>query len=302
MDVLITGAAGFIGRNLARHLTAAGHQVTCIDDLSVPPAGPPPNQLDCRDVRTLSACDLERAETVVHLAARKSVPDSFRDHSQLLHNVAVDDHILRVFTTAGRPRRLLLASSCEVYGARTQPCAEHHRPAPRSPYAVGKLASEHLARIHRLLHPDKQISCLRLHNIYGPDEGPEAVVPAFIDAIASGRSITIDGDGRQARDFTHIDDLVTMLHTILADPGPVPDVLNLGSGKATTINEIAEHLRRAAAADTAIVHENARPNEIPAFVADTTIYRSRYGPVPTRPLPEALRAALHSRAGAQSRW
>lgn len=297
MDVLITGAAGFIGRNLARRLAAAGHQLTCVDDLSVPPTGLAPPRLVRRDVRALTAADLECAETIVHLAARKNVPDSFHDHTQLLHNIAVDYHLLHTFTAARRPRRLLLASSCEVYGARPEPCAEHLPPAPRSPYAVGKVTTELLAAIYRELNPDREICSLRFHNIYGPDEGPDAIVPAFIDAVAAGQPITIEGDGRQARDMTHIEDLTTMLHTILADPHPIPKALNLGSGTATAVNGIADLIREAAGTQTAIVHVPGRPNEIPAFVADLTTYIERYGPVPTRPLADGIGAAFRERTG-----
>jgi nucleoside-diphosphate-sugar epimerase len=298
MNVLITGAAGFIGRNLARYLTATGHRVTCVDDLSIPPTGPLPERLDKRDVRGLTATDLQDAEAIVHLAARKNVPDSFRDHHQLLHNIDVDSHLLRIFATATGPRRLLLASSCEVYGARPEPCAEHHHPAPRSPYAAGKVLTEYLAAIFQMLHPGKQFCCLRLHNIYGPYEGPDAVVPAFLDAVAEGRPIRIEGDGSQARDFSHIDDLVAMLYNVLTDPKPLPPILNLGSGTATRIADLADHVRDAAGHGTVpTIFDPPRPNEIPVFRADTTAYTARYGPVATRPLPDAIRAALHTRAG-----
>ncbi|MFI0742331.1 NAD-dependent epimerase/dehydratase family protein [Streptomyces sp. NPDC021100] len=300
MHVLITGAAGFIGRNLLRRLTAAGHTVTGTDNFSVPPFGPVPEPIDHRDVRDLTPGDLADADAVVHMAALKSVPGSFDDAAQALHNTAVDDHMLRTFAaTAGR-RRLLMASSCEVYGNQPVPCAEHHTAAPRSPYAVAKAAAEMHAVVHRGLKPALDITCLRLHNTYGADEGADAVIPRFIDTALRGEPLPLEGDGSQARDFSHIDDLVTMLERVLTDPERPPVVLNLGSGHATTIATVARHVLTAAGLDPAdpdaTVPAAARPNEIRSFTADMSRYTARYGPVPTRRLADGITTVYQARA------
>lgn len=295
MHILITGAAGFLGRNLATRLAAAGHHVDRVDDLSVPPVLDPPPGLRRLDVRALTARDLTGVDTVMHFAARKNVPDSFTDRTQMLHNVDTDHALLELATLAPSVRRILLASSCEVYGDRGgAPCAEHHPTAPRSPYAVGKLATEALAAVYRQLRPDTQISCLRLHNIYGPDEGPDAVVPAFLDAAAGGRPLVVEGNGQQARDLTHIDDAVTMIARVCADPRPLPPLLNIGSGVPVTVLHLA-HAVLAAVGGGRITHLPARPNEITVFTADTTLFHHRYGPPPTRPLSHGIASATAAR-------
>ncbi len=293
MDLLITGAAGFIGSALTRALRGAGHTVTAVDDLSVAsPRRSPADLLVC-DVRSLAPGDLDGFDTIVHLAAHKSVPRSF-DPGGFEHNTAADRHVIHAFT-ASAARRLVLASSCEVYGQQADPLAEFRPHAPRSPYAAGKAATEHLAAIYRdLLPPGRQIGVVRFFNTFGPDEDGDAVVPAFLDAAIAGRPLTVEGDGSQARDLTCIDDAVTMLARLLASRCLLPAV-NCGSGRAVTILALAQAVTRAAGGGT-ITHAPARPNEIRSFTADMSLFTSLYGPPATRPLEQALAAALRDRA------
>ncbi|WP_062012182.1 NAD-dependent epimerase/dehydratase family protein [Streptomyces hygroscopicus] len=292
MELLITGAAGFIGSALTQALRTAGHTVTAVDDLSVTSPRPRPDDLQVRDVRALAPADLDGLDTVVHLAAQKSVPASF-EVGGFEHNVAVDRHLIHTFA-ASTARRLLLASSCEVYGQQTGPLTESAPHAPRSPYAAGKAATEHLADIYRpRLDVGRQLGIVRFFNTFGPHEDSDAVVPAFLDAIAAGRPLTIEGDGTQARDLTHIDDAVTMLARILAAPALLP-VVNCGSGRAIEIRALAAAVIRAAGGGT-VTHTAARPNEISSFTADMALFTRVYGPIENRPLEQALADTLQQR-------
>ncbi|MYR56853.1 NAD-dependent epimerase/dehydratase family protein [Streptomyces sp. SID625] len=292
MELLITGAAGFIGSALTGALRGAGHAVTTVDDLSVASPRPHPAGLQVRDVRDLSPADLDSCDTVVHLAAHKSVPASF-DVGGFEHNVTVDRHLIHTFAHS-RATRLLLASSCEVYGQQSGPLAEHAPHAPRSPYAAGKAATEHLAEVYRSrLKAGRQVGIVRFFNVYGPHEDPDAVVPAFLDAAAAGRPLTIEGDGTQARDLTHIDDAVTILSSILARPVLLP-VVNCGSGRAIPVRDLAHAVIRAAGHGT-VTHTAGRPNEIASFTADMSLFTRVYGPVRHRPLKQALADTLHER-------
>jgi dTDP-glucose 4,6-dehydratase/UDP-glucose 4-epimerase len=293
VDLLITGAAGFIGSALTRALRDAGHAVTALDDLSVASPRRRPDGLQARDVRSLAPGDLDGIDTIMHLAAHKSVPRSF-DPGGFEHNTAVDRHIIHAFT-ASKARRLVLASSCEVYGQQPGPLAEPAPHAPRSPYAAGKAATEHLAAIYRdLLPAGRQIGVVRFFNTFGPDEDGDAVVPAFLDAAAAGRPLTVEGDGSQARDLTHIDDAVAMLARVLGRP-QLPPAINCGSGRAVTILALAEAVIRACGRGT-ITHAPARPNEIQSFTADMSLFTSVYGPQATRPVEDALAATIRDRA------
>jgi dTDP-glucose 4,6-dehydratase/UDP-glucose 4-epimerase len=295
--VLITGAAGFIGSALTEALRADGTHVTPVDDLSVPSWRPRPAGLQARDVRSLTPEDLDGVDTIVHLAAHKSVPASF--HADTFgHNTAVDRHLLTVFTASGA-RRLLLATSCEVYGDQPGPLAETAPLRPRSPYAVGKAATEHLTEVYRLMTPAdrQQFATIRLFNTFGPFEGDDAVVPAFLDAAADGRPLPVEGNGSQARDLTHIDDTIGMLRRILAGR-ELPPTLNVGLGHTTTILELAQQMI-ALTGHGSIEHTAPRPNEISSFTADMRRFESLYGPVPRRDLRDALADTRDRRAAAR---
>ncbi|MFF3775622.1 NAD-dependent epimerase/dehydratase family protein [Streptomyces sp. NPDC002232] len=291
MNILITGGAGFIGSALADALDTAGHTVIPLDNLTVSSRRPSPKGLVVRDVRSLTARDLDGVDTVVHLAALKSVPDSFWT-GNVEHNVAADRHLLTTFV-GSTARRLIMASSCEVYGEQTGPLAENAPYAPRSPYAVGKVATEQLAGIYRpLLDDGRQLGILRFFNVFGPQEGDDAVVPAFLSAVTGDRPLTIEGDGTQARDLTYIDDAVTMLTRVLDRPELLP-VVNLGSGGAVPVRDIAHAVIRAAGRGT-ITHTAPRINEISSFTADLHLFTGTYGTVDRTPLDEALARSLKS--------
>ncbi|MER8119076.1 NAD-dependent epimerase/dehydratase family protein [Streptomyces sp. NPDC094031] len=293
MNVLITGGAGFIGSALTDALRRAGHTVTPLDNLSVASRRPSRKGLVVRDVRSLTARDLDGVDTVMHLAALKSVPASF-EVGGFEHNVATDRHMIHTFAGSSA-RRLLLASSCEVYGEQHGPLAESAPYAPRSPYAAGKMAAEQLAGIYRpRLDGERQIGIVRFFNTFGPRENADAVVPAFLDAVTENRPLVIEGDGRQARDLTYIDDAVTMLTRVLDAPALLP-VINCGSGQAVSILDLAQAVIRAAGRGS-ITHTAPRINEIGSFTADLSLFHRAYGAVDRMPLDEALALSLQTRA------
>jgi len=266
--VLVTGAAGFIGRNLCRALRAVEMTVLGVDDFSAPESlRAPDGPVERVDVLDLGVDDLAGVTTVVHLAARKSVPASFANRDDIARNVLVDRHLLEIVSRASVVR-LLVASSCEVYGAQPAgaPIAEGTGFAPRSPYAVSKVALEHLADVYA--RPGSDTTALRLFNIYGPDEGLDAVVPRFIAEIRATGELTIDDDGEQRRDFTFIDDAVDMIVQMVGAARPLPRALNVGSGTSHSIRDVSRIVLGLAGTGK-VRTAPARRNEIADFVACT---------------------------------
>jgi nucleoside-diphosphate-sugar epimerase len=143
-------------------------------------------------------------------------------------------------------RRVVLASSCAVYGEQGGPLGEDRPTRPASPYAASKLAMEDLARLYAGTFGLESV-CLRFFNVYGPRQDARspyaAVVPLFIEALLAGRPPTIYGDGSQSRDFVFVDDVVQAL--LLASRSTTADgsTFNIGGGEPATILELAETLR-----------------------------------------------------------
>ena len=224
---LVTGGAGFIGSHLVSALLARGCEVAVIDDLS---SGKRDNleaaqaeaggsgHLDFIEGSILDDEALARAvdgvDAVLHQAAIPSVPRSFADPAATLRaNVEGTTRVLEACRKAG-VRRIAMASSSSVYGdTPTLPKDESMSPSPMSPYALSKLTAEHVAAIFSNTY-DLQIYALRYFNVFGPRQDPtsqySAAIPKFITAMLAGEAPTIYGDGMQSRDFTFIDNVVSV--------------------------------------------------------------------------------------------
>jgi len=222
MRVVVTGGAGFIGANLCRHLLEADGitDVVVVDDLS---SGNEAN-LDGLAVTTHVGSILEDgvldtalagASSVVHLAARASVPRSIAD--PVASHEANATGTLRVLEAVRRHAvpHVVAASSSSVYGANpTLPKHEDLTLSPQSPYAASKLATETYTLAWANVWGFEALA-FRFFNVFGPlqpaGHAYAAVVPAFVDAALAGRSVEVHGDGGQTRDFTYVDTVCTIL-------------------------------------------------------------------------------------------
>lgn len=221
MRILVTGGAGFIGANLCRALINRPEveSVTVLDDLStgdrrnVEDIGVdlvPGSILD----RELLADLIPRATTVVHLAARPSVPRSLMDPlASHAVNATGTLHVLEA-CRATRPH-VILASSSSVYGNCAEPYKHEELPTrPLSPYGASKLATEAYA----LAFAESfglRVLPFRFFNVYGPMQPAghayAAVIPMFVSAALDGRPVPVHGDGTQARDFTYVGSVAEVL-------------------------------------------------------------------------------------------
>ncbi len=262
--ILVTGGAGFIGSHLVRGLLAAGNDVRVLDDFST---GKPENlrgvealaaeyggrfQLVAGDVRDEAKMRsaLEGCAGVCHLAAVASVTRSLEDpvgsnsvtHGGTVNTVrqAVDAHV----------PRFVLASSCALYGdVERLPVAESCPPQPLSPYAEAKLAAEETCAAAAEAGQMAAV-CLRFFNVYGPRQDPSSeysgVISRFLSAAAAAAPVTINGDGRQTRDFIYVEDVVKAILRALQRPLSGVMVLNVGSGRATSLLGILDRLEELA--------------------------------------------------------
>lgn len=206
--VLVTGAAGFIGRHLVRRLSSLGARVTALD---LAPGDPLPGvRWVCTDVRTLKEADLNgtQAEVLFHLAAVLGVRYAAQHPVDTVSvNVAGTGRVLRLARSLGCGRFCLLSSS-EVYGEPDSlPITEEFPVKPRSVYGWSKVCAEELLQAHTL--NGLQGIVIRPFNVYGPEQRDDFVVSRFIRQAREGRPLTLAGDGSQRRVFTYVDDLVT---------------------------------------------------------------------------------------------
>lgn len=268
-SVLITGGAGFIGSHLAEFLLPRT-RVRVLDDFR---SGHRRNlaglAVDVREGSVLDehalAAAMEGVDTVFHLAAQVSVPESVeRPHESLELNLTGTLRTLEAATRAG-VRKLVFASSAAVYGDDpTVPKVETMLPAPRSPYALGKLAGEYLCSQWTALGRI-ETACLRFFNVFGPRQDPAgpygAAVPVFFRQALAHAPIVIHGDGGQTRDFIYVRDIARALAFVAEQPG-LTGVFNAGYGGQTTILELARRICALTGSRSEIRHAPPRLGDV----------------------------------------
>jgi UDP-glucose 4-epimerase len=288
VKVLVTGGAGFIGSHLVRALLDRGDTVSVIDDLStgqerrlVPFAAAiqfVPG--DIRDpealARAAAGCD-----AILHQAAVPSVARSVRD--PLTSNSVNTDGTIRVMLAAEQAgcRRVVFAGSSAVYGDSPElPRRETHLPAPRSPYAVSKLAAEGYIHSMGSLSGVETV-VLRYFNIFGPDQDPfseySAVVPRFVTAALRGEPLTVHGDGMQSRDFTYVQNVVAANLLALDREGATGVTCNIGCGGRYTLLDLIAAIEAAVGRAVRIDYEPSRPGDVPHSQAAIELAHDRLG-------------------------
>ena len=296
MRILVTGGAGFIGSHLCRRLTEQGHEVVALDDLStgfrsnLDGAGATLHDGSILDVELVSEL-VGAADSVVHLAAAASVPNSVADPIGT-NEVNVTGTLNVLHAARERAVHTVLASSSAVYGTSIEvPTHEDVVPRPISPYAVSKLAAESyglaFAASYRL-----PVLAFRFFNVYGPLQSPAhayaAVVPSFVSALLNGRPLRVFGDGRQSRDFTSVSSLVTVLADAVERRVTHDRPVNLAFGTSTTLLELIECLQRLTGLTATVEHSGPRVGDVRISQADSTLLRSLFPQLSPQDLDDGL--------------
>tara|TARA_B100002051_G_C16639473_1_gene587817 strand:+ start:117 stop:1025 length:909 start_codon:yes stop_codon:yes gene_type:complete len=248
---VITGGAGFIGSNLTDHLINIGHKVIIIDNFV---SGKKSN-LAHHKKKNLKIVNLDiskgkslvkyfkGADYVFHLAALAQVIPSIKNPKKYYKNNVIGT--LNVVEAAKKVKikKLIYAASSSCYGApRKLPTSEKDNIDLKHPYAITKFISEEIVMSYASIFKMPNIS-LRFFNVYGPRldilSQYSAVIGNFIWQTKNKKPLTIVGDGKQTRDFIHVDDLVRALLKVIKSKS-VNEIYNLGSGKRTSINTIAK--------------------------------------------------------------
>lgn len=284
--MLITGGAGYLGSHLAGKLLEIGAQVLVVDtmlygnkikfkhkNLSV-------HKVDVMDIVRLSPL-FKGQDIVFHLAAVVGVEETQLSPVSLLNTEVIGTSNVFKLSAANKVKRLIFASSSEVYGDYNKPMVENGALAPRSTYALTKLVGEHYCTAY-FKEYNLEYTALRYFNIYGGRQDERFVLPRLINSVLKGNPVHIYGDGEQTRDFTYIEDSVCM--TLLA--GIKQEcrnmIINIGTGNAISINMLANIVLNETNKKVKIVHidyESSRPLDVEIFhrVADTLKSRDLIG-------------------------
>lgn len=283
---LVTGGAGFIGSHLAHGLTACGAKVRVFDDLSGGFAANVPAGAELIRASILDEDALTQAcagvQYVFHLAAMVSVVESVERPAECVRrNVEGTQRVLSA-AQAGGARRVMFAASAAAYGNTPNlPSKETDLPDCWSPYAMSKVAGEHVLRAFSRNRGLDTVS-LRFFNIFGPRQDPKspyaAVISAFTDALAGGRTPRVLGDGLQTRDFTYVDNVVLANLLAATNPGRLEgEVFNVGTGARITLLEVLEHMGRVLGVDATPTHGEPRAGDVRHSCADISKARARLG-------------------------
>lgn len=315
--VCVTGGAGFIGGHLVDALLSLGTAITVIDDLSNSTLDHLGELIDLEPERVRfvqgSILDddavgdaMENARTVFHLAAMGSVPRSIAEPQRAWSVNATGT--VRVLEAARKVKaqRVVFAASSSAYGDDpTVPKVETQMPRPMSPYAVTKLAGEHLLASWSHCYGLSTVS-LRYFNIFGPrqsaDSAYAAVIAAFAKRMLLGEPPVIYGDGQQSRDFTGVANAV--LATLLGGASEKPlagEVVNVGTGRRTTLIQLAEVMAGIIAKESSAAgmphtyqpqFQPARPGDVRHSLADLGRARELLGYSPIIGVEQALEETI----------
>ncbi|HVM95142.1 MAG TPA: NAD-dependent epimerase/dehydratase family protein [Candidatus Acidoferrales bacterium] len=299
MKILVTGGAGFIASHVTDAFIDAGHDVVVVDDLS---SGKRENlnpqgkfyQLDIQDPKIAEVFRQERPEVLCHHAAqmdvRKSVADPVFDARVNLVGLL---NLLENGRQNGLRRVLFSSTGGAIYGEQDVfPCPETHKTEPLSPYGIAKLASEKYMFFYRAQY-GISYAALRYANVYGPRQNPHGeagVVAIFTEKLLRGEQPTINGDGKQSRDYVFVGDLVRA--NVLALTSEYSGPLNLGTGIETNVNQLFAQLVKICNASASEQHGPAKAGEQMRSVIDSALAKRVLGWEPRVRLEDGLRQTV----------
>jgi UDP-N-acetylglucosamine 4-epimerase len=255
--ILVTGGAGFIGSNLCEFLVQ-NNEVRCLDNLLTGYRENIEQLLDNPqfefiegDVRDYEVClkAAQGVDVIFHQAALGSVPRSIKTPLNTnAHNITGFLNMLEAANKSG-VKRFVYATSSSVYGDHSDlPKREGVIGKPLSPYAVTKYVNEMYAELYSRLYGIETIG-LRYFNVFGrrqdPDGAYAAVIPRFIKNLKDEKTVTINGDGNQTRDFTYIDNVIhaNVLAATVQNKDALNNIYNIAYGQSISLNELVEKIK-----------------------------------------------------------
>lgn len=292
MKVLITGGFGFIGSYIADKFHREGNNIYIIDNMS---RGKKENfvhkhrfyELCVEDPKCEEVFKSNNFDVVIHMAAQidESYSQEFSYNDTKINILGLMNML--TLSVKYNVKKFIFASSASVYGDDTDfPSAENSRKNPLTVFAVNKLLGEYYCSKWSELYKIDTVS-LRMSNVYGTRQNPEegGVVAVFMEKLSEGSAITIYGNGEQLRDFIYVEDVADAVYK--ASNIRFSGVLNLSTGKATTINQLVKMIEKFGTFET-IQHEEHRSGEIRNSYLDNASIIRIFDWIPTTSLEEGI--------------
>lgn len=280
-NILVTGAAGFVGKHLVTRLALRKYKVVIVDvaDAKIFGENIVAYKQDIRNTEAIQEIvKQEEVDTCVHLAAKVSVADSVINPNETIDvNIRGTVSVLEACARNG-VGNFVFASSAAVYGnPLSLPVNENDTLKPLSPYGISKADGERIVMDYKIRGMIKKAVSLRFFNIYGEGQNPEyaGVITKFAERLSAGLAPTIYGNGSQTRDFISVQDVARAI--ILAAESEISGTFNVGTGKAISINELAERMTRIFGLDLKPIYLEAKKGDILHSCADMTNIRGCLG-------------------------
>lgn len=303
---LITGGAGFIGVNLVEHLLNNNvKSIRILDNLSngslenIKPFLRRSNfQFIEGDITNFEDCKkaLEGIDIVLHQAALGSVPRSIKDPINSNHSNVTGFLNMLVAAKEAGVKKMVYAASSSTYGdSKALPKKEDIIGKPLSPYAVTKYVNELYADVFSKMYNFHTVG-LRYFNVFGPKQQPDsayaAVIPLFMDAALNNKTVTINGDGNQTRDFTFVENVVQANIKAAFSNFNTHEVFNVACGSQTSINELWNKIKTLSSSKSEVDYGVSRKGDVRDSLADISKSKNLLGYQPTYNIDEGLNITL----------
>jgi len=303
-NVLVTGAAGFIGSHVCDHLVHAGYDVVALDDLS---GGFEDNvnskahfiKGSVNDVEFVNDLFLQHGfQYVFHLAAYAAEGLShFIRRFNYNNNLIGSVNLINASVNAATVKCFVFTSSIAVYGKNQLPMTEDMVPAPEDPYGISKLAVElDLKSAHEMFGLNYII--FRPHNVYGERQNIgdpyRNVVGIFMNQIMQRKKLTLFGNGLQTRAFSHIDDVAPLIAKSIEMPEVYNEIFNIGADKPYTVKELATMICESFGVPEMLEFLDARNEVIHAYSDHAKLHKYFNHLIANISLKEGIERMVHS--------
>lgn len=281
-NYIVTGAAGFIGMALAKRLKDENNEVVTIDNLSTGYRSNIPDGVvfiegDCADPSVYNQLPEMHYDAIFHIAGQSSGEISFDDPIYDIRTNVEATLLLLKYAHKNNCKRFVYAGTMSVYGIKPdRPIGEKENCRPQSFYGVGKLASEHYMRIYQ--NYGIESTSIRLFNVYGPGQNlgnlRQGMISIFLAQMLRNNHIHVKGAADRYRDFIYIDDVVEAFVRCLSYKQSYGEVINVGTGKRTTVDDIVGALKANQGEDVSVEYSGSTEGDIHGIYANVDRMKS----------------------------